>query len=70
MVEVDWRLPLVRFRVHSLSRTFRKDWMYNLRSGRALRWKGENRHLGEGQGVVCGKLAPLRLQPPPLSVKD
>jgi hypothetical protein len=41
----------------------------NWRPGRTLRWKVETVSW-EGQGVVCGKLAPRRLKPPPLSVKD
>jgi hypothetical protein len=40
-----------------------------LRPGGALRWKVEI--IGwEGQGVICGKLAPLRLQYLLVLVKD
>jgi hypothetical protein len=50
----------VRFRVYSLSRSFGNDWMDNLRSDGALRWKVET--VGwEDRRVVCGKPAPPRL---------
>jgi hypothetical protein len=47
----------------------RNCWMDNLRPDGALRWKVET--IGrEGRRVVCGKSAPPRLYPPPVSVKD
>jgi hypothetical protein len=60
MVEVEWKLPLTRFRVCSLSRSFSNDWMDNLRLGDALRWKVEIIDW-EGRGVICEKPAPPRL---------
>jgi hypothetical protein len=50
----------VRFSVCSRSGSFSNDWMDTLRSGGALRWKVETA-CWEGQGVVCGKSASLRL---------
>jgi hypothetical protein len=41
----------------------------NWRPGGALRWKVETVSW-EGQGVVCGKPAPLSLKCPSVSVKD
>jgi hypothetical protein len=41
----------------------------NWRPGGALRWKVKT--IGwKGRGVVCEKLAPSMLWPPPVSVKD
>jgi hypothetical protein len=47
----------VRFRICSLSISFGNVGLFNLRPGRALRWKVEV--IGwEDQGVVCEKSAP------------
>jgi hypothetical protein len=45
MVEVKWRVPLVRFRGCSLFSLVGNGWMVNLKSGGALRWKAEDRRL-------------------------
>jgi hypothetical protein len=47
---------------------FCRVWL-NWRPGGALRWKVETVSW-ECQRVVCEKLAPPRLYPPPVSVKD
>jgi hypothetical protein len=45
-----------------------RTWL-NWRPGGALRWK-VGTVSWEGRRVVYSKLAPTRLQPPPMSVKD
>jgi hypothetical protein len=59
----------MRFRVGSLFRSDGNELIDNLRPSGALWWKGEIAGR-EGRGVVCGKLASPRLQPPPVSVKN
>jgi hypothetical protein len=50
MVEVEWRVPLIRFRVCSLFSSGDNGWMVNLRPGGALR--GKQRIISwEGRGV-------------------
>jgi hypothetical protein len=60
MVEVEWSLPLMRFRVGSLFRSDGNELIDNLRPSGALWWKGEIAGQ-EGRRVVCGKLASPRL---------
>jgi hypothetical protein len=60
MVEVEWRLPVVRFRAGSPFCSDGNELIDNLRLGGALRWKEETADW-EGRGVVCGKTAPSRL---------
>jgi hypothetical protein len=52
LVEVEWRLSLVRFRVCSLSRLIGNCWMVNLRPGGALRWKVEDHWLRRSGSVM------------------
>jgi hypothetical protein len=54
--------------LNSNSILINRTWI-NWRPGGALRWKGETVGWEHG-GVVCGKLAPLRLYLPPVSIKD
>jgi hypothetical protein len=69
VVEVEWRLPLARFRICFLFRSFENGGLINLRPGGALRWKVET--VGwKGRGVVGGEPTPSRLYPPPVSVKN
>jgi hypothetical protein len=52
MVQDEWRLPLMRFRVCSLSSSICNCWMDNLRPGGALRCKVEDHRLGRsGSGL-------------------
>jgi hypothetical protein len=50
MVEFEWRVSLVRFKVHFLCSSVSNCWMINLRLGGALR--GKRRIVSwEGRGV-------------------
>jgi hypothetical protein len=40
MVEVEWMIPLVRFRICSLFSSVGNGWVVNLRSGEAIGWEG------------------------------
>jgi hypothetical protein len=53
VVEVEWRLPLVRCRVCSHFRSIGNCWMDNQRPDRALGWKVEDRRLGRSESVMC-----------------
>jgi hypothetical protein len=53
MVEVEWRLPLMRFRVCSLSSSFDNCWMDNLRSGGAIRGISEHSEGKDGESAMA-----------------
>jgi hypothetical protein len=52
VIEVKWRLSLVRFRVCSSLVQFVIVVKVNLRPGRAFRWKVEDRRLGRSGSVM------------------
>jgi hypothetical protein len=69
MVEVEWMLPLTRFRVCSLFRSIGNCWMDNLRPSGALRWKVGDRRLGMS-GSVIWQASTSKIVAPHVSVKD
>jgi hypothetical protein len=60
MVEVEWRLPLTRFRAGSPFSSDGIELIENLRPDGPLGGKGRTVDW-EGRGVVCGKPTPSRL---------
>jgi hypothetical protein len=52
MVEVEWRLPIIRFRVYFIYSSIGNCWIDNLRSDGALRWKAKDCRLGMSGSVM------------------
>jgi hypothetical protein len=52
MVEVEWRVALMRFRVCFLFRSVGNVEMVNLRPAGALRWKAEDHRFGRAGSVM------------------